>query len=205
MFGSNSSSMTFVSERKIFLKDYKEGIYGVNSFFLSKIFSELPAQMVFTLTYSIIVYFALDLNRYDASKFFIFYSVMCLVHMIGCGYGNIGGAMAPNIRAAGVMGATISAPLMMFGGFFTKESSLSKSFYWIKYLSAFNFGFESFAINELTDLPIIESEFNLPPLETLGFTEELWKSICPLLLIELGCILIVLTILKIVGNSYKNS
>ena len=204
-FGSNSSVMTFVGERQLFLKDYKEGVYGTNSFYLAKVVSELPAQIIFTIVSVIVIYFAVDFNRHDASKFFIFLSVYFLIHLAGCLYGNLAGALSSNIRAATVMGPTIVAPLMMFGGYFSNESSLSKAFYWIKYLSAFNFGFEALAINELTDLPIIASEFRVPPLQALGFTGELWESICPLLLIDLGCILLTLMILKLAGNSYKQN
>ena len=204
-FGSNSSAITFVGERQLFLKDYKEGVYGTNAFYLAKVVSELPAQIMFSTLTVIVIYFAVDFNRHDASKFFIFLSVFLLVHLAGCLYGNLGGALSPNLRAATIIGPTIVAPLMMFGGYFSNESSLSKAFYWIKYLSAFNFGFESLAINELTDLPIVMSEFRVPPLQTLGFTGELWKSVCPLLLIDLGCILLTLSTLKITGNSYKHN
>lgn len=205
MFGSQSNSMTFPIERPLFLKDYKEGVYGVNSFFLAKVVAELPAQIIFTLLYVVVVYFATDLNRESGSQFFVFYGVLLLVHIVGCGYGNLAGVISPNVMAATVWGPTIAAPLMMFAGFFSKGTSLSSAFFWIKYLSGFNFGFEALAINELTDLPYDKNEITTPPLETLGFTGELWKPICSLLLIELGVILIVLVILKILGNSFKNS
>ena len=202
--GTQAHAMTIPYERTMMLKDYKEGSYGVCSFFLSKVLVELPSQLIFSLIYTIVVYFAVDFNRYNGSEFFVFYAIVALCHITGSGYGYIAGAISPNVMAAAVMASTVGAPFMMFAGYFSNAKSLSKAFYWIKYLSAYNFAFEAFVINELTDLPIDMSEFTEPPLETLGFTGELWKSICSLLLVELGLILIVLFILKIYANTYKN-
>ena len=47
-FGSNSNAITFVGEKQLFLKDYKEGVYGTNAFYLAKVVSELPAQIMFS-------------------------------------------------------------------------------------------------------------------------------------------------------------
>jgi hypothetical protein len=48
--------------------------------------------------------------------------------LVGCAYGNLSGAMSKDHMAAAVYGPTISAPLMMFAGFFSKGNSLSRAF-----------------------------------------------------------------------------
>ena len=128
MFGSLSHGMTFPSERPIFLKDYKQGLYGVNSYFFSKMVSELPGEIFCVLLYSLIQYFAVNLNTNTPGQFFVFFGISVLCHLVGCAYGNLSGAMSKDHMAAAVYGPTISAPLMMFAGFFSKGNSLSRAF-----------------------------------------------------------------------------
>jgi hypothetical protein len=142
----------------------------------------------------------------SAKEFFVFVAVSFLCLFTGTGYGYIGGAISDDLIAAAAISPTITAPLIMFSGYFSRESSLSKAFYWIKYLSAFNFGYQAYSINEFTDLPIDQAEFGTDtPLKEAGITSELWQNIGALLLLALGQILLVLMILKYKANNYRNN
>ncbi|OMJ95609.1 hypothetical protein SteCoe_1037 [Stentor coeruleus] len=202
MLGSNSNSMTFPIERPLFLKDYKEGLYGTTAFVLSKFLAELPTQIFFTFIYVVIQYFALDLNRETAKQFFVFLGLAILSHWTGCGYGNLAGVISPNVVASTVIGPAISAPLMMFGGFFSKSGSLSSSFYWIKYISSYTYTFEGFCLNEFRDLPI---DNGLTPLKDLGYSGEVWERAMCLLLVQLGLFLLVGFFLKIFAERHKSN
>lgn len=202
MLGSNSNSMTFPLERPMFLKEYKEGLYGTTAFVLSKFLAELPTQIFFTFLYVVIQYFALDLNRETAKQFFVFLGLAILSHWTGCGYGNLAGVISPNVVASTVIGPAISAPLMMFGGFFSNSDSLSSAFYWIKYLSSYTYTFEGFCLNEFRDLPIDDG---LTPLEDLGYTGEIWERAGSMLLVQLGLILLVGFFLKIFAEKHKSN
>lgn len=200
MFGAIANCVTFPVERPLFLKDYKEKLYGVVPYYLSKLVAELPVVFLFTFFYSVISYFATDLNVETADHFFVFFGILFLAHLGGIGIGNFAGSVSMNYDAANVFGPTFSAPLMFFGGFFSKSSSLTTAFEWVQYISPFSQAYEAFIINEFTDLPIDENDFqDGGPIEDLGFDGEIWEKVGNLLLIILGCILLTLTSLKIIA------
>ena len=203
MSGSSGTSMTFPIERPIFIKDYKEGTYGVCSYFLSKIIAELPIQVLCMLVFVVFYYFALDLNLNSASPFFIHYGLVLLAHFIGCGHGYLAGALSKDVLAATQLGPILSAPLMMFGGYFSNTNSLSKSFYWIKFISVFNYCFKGFAVNEFENLQVDSNV--VPPLQSLNFDDPIWQSAGCMLLIEFAIVVGVLIILKLNGESQKFS
>ncbi|OMJ89051.1 hypothetical protein SteCoe_8875 [Stentor coeruleus] len=203
MTSSQTNSMSFPIERPIFLKDYKEALYGVTPYILAKMITELPLQIICTLLYSVVFYFALDLNLESADKFFIFFGIMLLIHLCGAAYGNLAGAFSKDVLASTIWGPTIAAPLMMFGGFFSNGNSFSSSFYWIKYVSAYYFGFVALAINEFTDLDL-GSDVMIPPLKSLGINGEIWENAGSLLLIVLGCIVLTICALKYYGEQSKS-
>ena len=143
--------MTFPVERSLFIKDYKEGTYGICSYLLSKIIAELPIQIFCMAIFVSIYYFALDLNLYSASPFFIHFGLALLGHFIGCAHGYLAGALSKDIVITTQMGPIFSGPLMMFAGYFSNTNSLSKAFYWLKYASAFNFCSKDLLLMSLMD------------------------------------------------------
>ena len=203
MFGVQANAVTLPVERPQFLKDYKEGLYGVTSYFLSKMVSEFPAQVISVFLFTIIEYFAVNFNRNSASNYFVYLGVAILTNLVGTAYGNLAGVISKDVVAATIYSQTIAAPLMLFGGFFSNANSLSKSFYWIKYLSAFYYAFEALCINEFTGLKL-NSDVTTHPLDQLGFPGEVWTSVGSLLLLELGCVVLTLIVLKYIGESHKN-
>ena len=200
--GSSSTAMTFPIERPLFIKHYKEGSYGVCSYLLSKIIAELPIQILFIFIYVIIYYFALGLNLYSARNFFIHYGLALLAHIIGCGYGYLAGALSKDVVAATQLGPIISSPLMIFGGYFSNNSSLSKAFYWIKYLSVYNYCFTGFVINEFNGLQI-DSDIQ-SPLKSLNIDNSTWQIAGCMLLIEFIIVIITLIVMKLDGESQKS-
>ena len=203
MFGSLANNMSFPSERPIFLKDYKDGLYGVIPYFLSKMTSELPGQLLCVLLFTLTAYFAVNLNTNDASNYFVFLGIGILSHLIGCAYGNLSGALSKDITAAAVYGPTIAAPLMMFGGFFSNTNSLSSAFSWIKYFSGFNYAYEAFCINEFEGLGLDKDVEN--PLHQLGFYGHVWTRAWQMVVLETGCVVLAIVILKCAGESNKNN
>jgi ABC-type multidrug transport system ATPase subunit len=196
MLGLISNSITFNMEKPLFKKEYKEGLYGVIPYYASKILSELPSQIISMIIYVLLMYFAISLNHTSAKQFFVYFGIALLCTWVGCGLGNLGGALTRNVQEANMLGPTFGAPFMMFGGFFSNSGSLSTSFSWIKYISVFSYGFEAFTINEFTDLYL---DPGVPkPLETLGFTGEVWRRAGSLLLLELGVSILVLLTLKFI-------
>lgn len=197
---SNANSMTFPAEFPLFVKEYKEGRYGVCAYGLSKLIAEIPVQLLFVVIYVVMFYFAVDLNMTSASKFFVYFGITFLVHFNGCAVGNFAGSFAHDHIVATIYTTTIIAPMMMFGGFFSNTSSLAGGFYWIKYVSSFNWGFQALAINEFTDFEAVDGS---DPLAILGIGGEIWEKAGALLLIEVGAATLMLCALKFHGEYAK--
>ena len=204
MFGVIGNSLTFPVERPIMIKDYKEGLYGVVPYFFSKFVAELPVVFLFTLVYSLLSYFATDLNLETGDKYFSFFGILFLTHLSGMCIGNFAGAISPNFEAASVFGSVFAAPLMLFGGFFSNSDSLSTAFEWVKYISPFSRSYEAFILNEFEDLPYDKDDFkDASPIDELGFAGEIWEKCGELLLIILGSCLLSLISMKILAKREK--
>ena len=204
MTGALANCLTFPIERPIMIKDYKEGLYGVVPYFLSKIIAELPMIILITLLYSLICYFATDLNLESADKFFTFYGILFLLSLSGMSIGNFSGSISVDFEAATVFSPVFSAPFMLFGGFFSNTNSLSVAFEWIKYISPFSQGYEAFILNEFEGLPYDKEDFkDASPIEELGFSGEIWHKCGILLLIILVECVLALISLKILAEKAK--
>ena len=180
MFGNLVNSTAFPAERPMFLKDYKEGLYGVVPYYYSKFLGELPFAILFSLLYSLIMYFSCDLNRESPKHYFIFFGVITLTHVSGMCLGNLAGIIAPNSGTAILLALTLIVPWLLFGGYFINTKSLNTSFSWVKYISSLSRGYEALILNEFDGLQV-EDNIDVP--DSLGFYGEIWQKVGGLLLI----------------------
>jgi ATP-binding cassette subfamily G (WHITE) protein 1 len=198
MFGVLANCGSFTLERPMFLKDYKEGLYGVIAYYYSKFIAELPTVILFTLIYSLIVYFSCDLNRESAKHYFIFLGIQMLAHICGMTIGNFAGSIAPSFGIASFIGTSSSVPLLLFAGYLSNTNSLTVAFEWVKYISPFSRVFEGFVLNEFDGL---DTDFS--PVDRLDFTGEVWHKVGNLILIILGSMIMALSALKIKAERSK--
>ncbi|CAG9328666.1 unnamed protein product [Blepharisma stoltei] len=189
-FGSQNSSLAFPSERPIFLKETQQRVYWSGPYYLAKTISEMPSVIIPITIQCLMVYWAIGLNNYNASKFFIFWIGMVLFHMVGTGFGYFVGTIFSTESGAMAGGPLIVIPLVLFGGLFGNLDSMVDAFKWIAYISPFKYGFELLAINEYTDLKLdcqncegVPNCVPCDPLDTLGFTDTLWEAFLGLILI----------------------
>lgn len=194
MFGALANSTTFPAERPMFLKDYKEGLYGVIPYYYSKFFAELPVVILFSLLYSLIMYFSCDLNIESPKHYFIFLGTIALLHISGMTIGNLAGSIAPTFGTASFLASTMAVPWLLFGGYLSNTNSLTTAFGWVKYISPFSRGFEALILNEFDGLDV-EEGIDAP--DSLGFYGEIWHRIGQLLLIIFVYMCLAITSLKI--------
>ena len=193
--------LTFPLERPIFIKEYKENLYGVFSYFIAKILSEIPGQIVFTTIYVCIIYFVIPYNTDSASKFFIYFGLTLLSQIAGNAMGYMMGSFTSNLVFAITLGPTLMIIFIVFGGFFGNTSSMTNAFYWIKYISPFNYTYRAFVLNQFTDFHFDEGVLN--PIDTLNFQGYIWESAGSLLLVMLGFYIIASINLKLAGEYSK--
>lgn len=196
------SAMTFPIERPIVLKEYKEGLYGIVEYFVAKFISELPSQIVGVFIFISILYFSVDLNQESPDKYIILVCICILMNLCGSAYGKLGGAVSKDVQAATIWGPTIAAPLMMFGGYYGKSTSNSDSFSWIKYMSAYYYGFRAGCLNEFRGLDL-DNDVYESPLDSLGISGSIWENILYSFLVMLVCSILSIIILKILAEKHK--
>lgn len=76
---------------------------------------------------------------------------MVLVTNVAVSFGYIVSTIAPTITAATSLGPPLMLPLLIFGGFFLKTTTVPVYFVWLKYISWFMYGFEALIINQWKD------------------------------------------------------
>ncbi|CAG9314069.1 unnamed protein product [Blepharisma stoltei] len=181
-FGSQNSSLSFPSELPLFFKETKQGLYSTISYYVAKSIAELPNLVMSIFLQALIIYWAVGLNNYDASKFFIFYAALLVLNVCGTGIGYIVGALFHTETSAMIAEPIFVIPFLLFAGQFANVDRIPIAFRWVQYISPFKYGFEALCINEYTDL-------NLPcqncdsddctkcdPLDDLAFYDSLGES-----------------------------
>ena len=196
-----SQILTFPLERSVFIKEYKEDLYGVNSYFSAKLISEIPFQIIFSIIYCTIIYFVIPYNTESASKFFIFFGISFLAQISGNVMGYMIGSFTSSMIFSITFGPTLLIIFVIFGGFFSNTSSLSSAFSWVKYISPINYTYRAFIINQFTDFSFDKGVLN--PIDTLNFQGTVWGNAGSLLLVILGFFLIAIIGLKLSGEGNK--
>lgn len=87
-FGAvNEALAIFSGERPVFLRERSNKSYEVMPYFWGKSFAEFPFHCLYPILSVSICYFAIGLNSYVASKFFILNGICLLVFWAGVSYG----------------------------------------------------------------------------------------------------------------------
>lgn len=127
MIGNGGAAIEFPSERSNFLRENSQGLYNSSTYYLAKLISEFPFQILLVTVSSVLFYYPLGLNE-TFTKFLVFYLVCLLSLWIGIGLGYCTGLMCPNEQIASMTAPMIVAPLASFGGMFASVKSMNKSF-----------------------------------------------------------------------------
>eukprot|EP00127_Corallochytrium_limacisporum_P002802 Clim_evm15s141 gene=Clim_evmTU15s141 len=153
----------FGMERKVFEREYAGNFYGLTSYFVSKVVTELPYSVIFPMIGSAIMYWMIGYQA-DAGKFFIYTLTLILLANAGGAIGIFAGCAFSDLAVANAILPLIILPLMIFSGFFVNDDNIPPYFDWIKYLSPMKYGFSVLAQNEFDGLEF-ECEPNQPCFE----------------------------------------
>mmetsp|Transcript_3179 Transcript_3179/g.2915 ORF Transcript_3179/g.2915 Transcript_3179/m.2915 type:complete len:625 (+) Transcript_3179:16-1890(+) len=200
MIANSSSSLTFPGEKAVFLKEYSQGLYGAFSYFIAKMFTELPVQIFATLIASVMLYFPLGLQM-EADKFFLFWLIVFLTFLTGSGLGYMIGALCDSENMASALSPMLTAPLMAFGGLYSNASA----FKWVRYISPFKWSFEAMAVNQYDgmDFDCDPDGPECDPLDDLGFYDKLGICILAQIVYIIVTRIIAYTELKALGAKSK--
>ncbi|KAK3733472.1 hypothetical protein QZH41_010829 [Actinostola sp. cb2023] len=137
----------FPAELPVFIRDHKNGIYRTDVYFLSKTFAEVPIFIASPLILTTIAYWMIGL-RAQVLPFVYAVVILTLLTNVAVSYGYIIASISSSVEGASALGPPLMLPLMLFGGFFLKDSTVPDYFIWIKYISWFRYGFELLIVNQ---------------------------------------------------------
>lgn len=127
-------------------------MYSVTNYYLGKFISSIPFDVLFTVLFSVIVYWMIGFNTTSAGPFFLYFLASLAVTLSAGSLGLLLGCMLPNAEVAVTVAPVVLLPFMLFGGYFANLNNIGKWLSWLQYLSIFKWGFQSLITNELNGL-----------------------------------------------------
>ncbi|XP_071156888.1 protein white-like [Mytilus edulis] len=182
---------TFPTELPIFLREHGSGLYRVDTYYLSKSITELPALIILPTLFVSILYWMAGLY-YNVESFLICCGISILVANTAASFGMIISTLSSSATMALAVAPPLLIPLMLFGGFFVQNDTIPDWLLWLKYLSWFQYSNEVLNINQWSDIDHIDcknvtvalnSTVGTPSrcfttgsqvLESLSFDEDNW-------------------------------
>lgn len=147
----------FFSKKSIYFREYQSGWYSYSTFYLSKIVTEIPMNIISALLLSTITYYLVGFQQSE-EKFLNFLLVIFVSINCGNAIGFFLSSLFSNIGLTMAFVPTLTMPMMIFSGFFINNRSIPAYFDWFKYLSPIKYTFNALALNEFDN---IEFECNL--------------------------------------------
>ncbi|CAF4245496.1 unnamed protein product [Rotaria magnacalcarata] len=201
VFLNLSALELFIKERVLFAHENASGYYHVITYFLAKIICDIiPLRTIPSLTFSIVVYFMMGLQR-TAAKFFIFFFFIWLTTICSSALCFLVSASVRNFGVADLIAALFCGLTLLFSGLLVEVSSVVVFLQWIQYISIFAYGTNALLINEFTGLTLCYSNSTnlctksgsdvLTDLDiTHGTDWDLWKNAVALIAIIVGFLIL---------------
>nr|UOU03358.1 ATP-binding cassette subfamily G-like 7 [Brachionus rubens] len=115
-------------------RDSKNRVYSVLIYFIAKIFSELPQNIIFPAITITIIYWLGGIYP-DAVVFFTILALLILSTNAAVGFGTFLAVTTPNINATLGLIGPVFFPMLIFSGFLINTKSIPVYFVWVKYIS----------------------------------------------------------------------
>ncbi|KAL3612477.1 hypothetical protein D5086_003497 [Populus alba] len=123
---------TFPQERRMLGKERSSGMYRLSSYFMSRIVSDLPMELVLPTIFLTITYWMAGLKG-SPGNFFLTLSVLLYSVLVAGGLGLAIGALVLNQRSATITGSVIMLSFLLAGGYYVTHVPAFIS--WVKYIS----------------------------------------------------------------------
>ena len=112
--------LLFPNERKIWLRDRDNGLYGATEYYLSVVLSGFPGDLIATTVLGTILYWMFGLKP-DAGAFFIWIGFFMLLISVASALLLMGGALSPSTSVANSLVSVILLFVMVFNGTFVVD------------------------------------------------------------------------------------
>lgn len=138
-------------ERVVFQREYASSLYDSHVYFLSKLFSELPLQIVSPVIFGCITFFMVGLN-FEAVRFVIFIVCLIITTLTGQALGLAVSVFSPSLDIANVISPMLLGMILLCGGLLINVDNIPIWFRWTSWVDFVRYGYQILAINDLTGL-----------------------------------------------------
>uniref|UniRef100_H3CPU7 ATP-binding cassette, sub-family G (WHITE), member 8 n=1 Tax=Tetraodon nigroviridis TaxID=99883 RepID=H3CPU7_TETNG len=129
------------SERAMLFHELEDGMYSVTSYFFAKVLGELPEHCVFTLIYSLPIYWLAGLNE-AAGRFLLNFLLVWLIVYCSRAMALFVAASLPTLQISAFMGNSLFTVFYLTGGFVINIKNMWLVACWISHVSFMRWGFE---------------------------------------------------------------
>ncbi|KNA04764.1 hypothetical protein SOVF_196690, partial [Spinacia oleracea] len=129
----------FPPERMVLAKERSSGMYRLSSYFVARMISDLPMELILPTVYTIITYLMGGL-KYKMTCFLYYLFSQLLGIMVAQGLGLALGAIVMDHKAATTLGSVLMLTFILAGGYYVQH--IPAFIKWIKYLSIMNYDFK---------------------------------------------------------------
>ncbi|XP_050697994.1 protein scarlet-like isoform X1 [Eriocheir sinensis] len=147
----------FPQEMPLFLREYKNGIYRSDTYYLSKMISLIPGFIVDPVVFCVICYWMVGLQRH-----FYHFAMTVLITIFtantASACGSMFSAMFESIPYIMLFLIPFDVVLLISGGLFINLTSMPWFIGWVKYLSWFMYSNEALTITQWTGVTNITCE-----------------------------------------------
>ncbi|KAL1409285.1 hypothetical protein Q8F55_006118 [Vanrija albida] len=151
-FMSVAGIPAFIEERKVFLRERRNALYGPLSFLIANTLVVIPFVFACSIIYSAIIYWAIGLHP-GAVQFFRFVAYLFLALLVAETQSALIAALVPIFVAALALCATLNGFWMCVQGYFIRTTSLPRFWYYsFHFMDYQTYAFELLVKNDLVGL-----------------------------------------------------
>ncbi|KAI8892529.1 P-loop containing nucleoside triphosphate hydrolase protein [Globomyces pollinis-pini] len=141
------------SEIKVFERERSDNMYGVIPYLLSRFFSMLPLDIVFSLIYSLITYFMIGFRQDDLALHFTRYALANLLgHLVVVQMAQTAVAVFRKFPTASLAISITFTFFVFSAGYFVQLESIPIYLRWITKVSFLTYQFRLLATNEFSNM-----------------------------------------------------
>ncbi|KAI9599061.1 ABC-2 type transporter-domain-containing protein [Syncephalis fuscata] len=147
------TATTFCLARKLFMREYRDGYFGVPAFFLSMITVETPLYAIIGVIYGLATYFAVGMPG-GTERILTFCGICALIALAGMMVGVVVSCMTNKYDIVSSIASIFTITMMMFGGLFSNLGAIPAWIRWLEWVSPVKYGFAALLQNSSKDYNI---------------------------------------------------
>ncbi|KAL4310231.1 hypothetical protein GQ457_01G004830 [Hibiscus cannabinus] len=141
MFPLYQAIFTFPQERLMLEKERSSGMYRLSSYFMSRIVSDLPMELILPTVFITISYWMAGLKPTAGNFLYTLFALLLCV-LVSQGMGLAVGALVMDQKTAAILGSVITLAFLLAGGYYIQHVPGFIS--WIKYISFSHYTYKLF-------------------------------------------------------------